>query len=139
VSRADGGLSISMTHTNINITGEPKMGQKKDDAESLKRTVASSLQVSDDASAAVQKTPWRVTLEQMKARITSEEFIHPNLIPHMTICILMIDNGYAVVGKSAPADPENFNEELGEQFAREDALRQIWPLEAYLMRERMML
>ena len=35
------------------------------------------------------------------------------------------------------ADAENFDKELGKKFAYEDALRQMWPLEAYLLRERM--
>jgi hypothetical protein len=53
--------------------------------------------------------------------------------------VLITDTGYALVGKSTPADAENFDEELGLKFAKEDAIRQMWPLEAYLLRERMTL
>lgn len=96
-----------------------------------------SLSESDRASAAVQKTPNRVTLESMVARIKHKSFLYPQTIPHMTICVLVLENGFSLVGKSAPADADNFDEELGRRFSYEDALRQMWPLEAYLLREYM--
>ena len=94
-----------------------------------------TLEQSEAAAAAVQKTPHRVTLEELEAKIASEEFVNPPSVPHMTICVLTTINGYALVGRSAPADPENFNEALQRKFAREDALRQLWPLEGYMLRE----
>lgn len=94
-----------------------------------------SLQSSEDSSRAVAKTPWRVNLDAMKKRVKSVEYIHPQSIPHMTIAVVILDNGYALQGKSAPADPANFNKPLGEQYAYEDALRQLWALEAYVMRD----
>lgn len=96
-----------------------------------------SLRISDEASKEVQKTPNRVTLDSMIAKIVTEDYIHPPTIPHMTICVITLANGFALVGKSAPADAENFNLELGRKFAKEDAIRQMWPLEAYALRERM--
>ena len=128
---------IVMTHTNIRC-GEPKMATEND-TERQARTGLSSLRISDQESAAVQKTQHRVTLDSMLAKIKGEEYLHPASIPHMTICILLTDNGFALVGKSAPADADNYNEELGNKFAKEDALRQMWPLEAYLLRERLSL
>jgi hypothetical protein len=108
------------------------------DKQRQQRTGPSSNELADQAAAAVQKTPNRVTLESLRAKIVNREFIHPTSIPHMTICVLMLENGFAVVGKSTPADAANFNPELGEKFALEDAERHIWPLEAYLLREKMM-
>jgi hypothetical protein len=96
-----------------------------------------SLRLSDDASRAVQKTPNRVSLDSMIEKIASEEYIHPTSLPGMTFCVMLMANGFAVVGKSAPADPANFNAELGRKFAREDAIRQLWPLEGYALRERL--
>lgn len=94
-----------------------------------------SLMASDEASAAVQKTPWRVSLDKMKERVASVEYIYPKSIPHMTVAIVLLDNGYALQGMSAPADADNFNEAKGQEFAYEDALRKLWPLEAYVMRD----
>lgn len=124
MNRSDAGVDIVMKHININ-TGETIMED--------------SLRVSDDAAKAVQKTRHRVALDDMLAKIANEEYIFPNTMPHMTICVLTTENGFALVGKSAPADPDNFDVDLGKKFAREDAIRQMWPLEAYLLRERMML
>jgi hypothetical protein len=42
-----------------------------------------------------------------------------------------------VIGKSAPASPENFNAELGKKFAYEDAVRQLWPLMGFALRDRL--
>jgi hypothetical protein len=55
----------------------------------------------------------------------------------LTICILVLKNGFTVVGKSACASPENFDRELGRKIAREDAKRQIWPLEGYLLKDKL--
>jgi Phage protein (N4 Gp49/phage Sf6 gene 66) family len=44
-----------------------------------------------------------------------------------TLCVLILRNGFVIVGKSACVNSENFNEEVGKQLAREDALRQIKP------------
>lgn len=96
-----------------------------------------SLQAGDAAAAAVAKTDRRVTLDAMLARIRHEQFINPESQPHMTICVMTLDNGFVLVGKSAPADPQNFDAELGAKFAREDCVRQMWPLEGYLLREQL--
>lgn len=55
----------------------------------------------------------------------------------LTICVLVLRNGYTIVGKSACASPENFNAELGRKIAREDARRQIWALEGYALRNKL--
>lgn len=96
---------------------------------------APGLEATDERSKAVQKTPWRVSLEMMKQRVISVEYIYPKLVPHMTIAVVTLDNGYALVGESAPADPLNFNEKLGQEYAYENAMKKLWPLEAYVMRD----
>jgi hypothetical protein len=96
-----------------------------------------SLRVSDEAAAAVQISPNRVTLDHLHSLIVSEEFLSPVSQPQLTICVLVLKNGFSVLGKSAVADPANFNAELGRRFAKEDAVRQMWPLEAYALRERL--
>ena len=55
----------------------------------------------------------------------------------LTVCVLVLKNGFTVVGKSACASPENFNAELGAKIAREDARKQIWALEGYLLRSKL--
>lgn len=96
-----------------------------------------SLERSDAEAAAVQKTPHRITLDWLQSRIVAEEVIHPMFAGHVTVCIAKLANGFVLVGKSAPVDPENFNAELGLKIAREDVIRQMWPLEGYALRERL--
>ena len=75
-----------------------------------------------------------VTKEQIESRIKSAEYsIHAGST--LTICVLTLENGFTVVGKSACAHAGNFNKELGEKIAYDDAFKQIWPLEGYLLRE----
>ena len=55
----------------------------------------------------------------------------------LTICVLTLRNGFTLVGKSACASPENFDLEIGGKIAREDARKQIWALEGYLLRSKL--
>lgn len=96
--------------------------------------MVSSLEVTDRESQAVAVAP-RVTLQSMEEKIAETEYVvHKNIL---TIAIVTMKSGFFVVGKSAPASPENFNAELGKKFAREDAIRQLWGYEGYLLRDRL--
>lgn len=86
-----------------------------------------SLESIDEKSEAVRKG-FRVTLAQMKARVAGQEFIHRD---HLTICVLTLDNGWFLVGKSAPVDPDNYDADHGRELAYDDALRGLWPLLAF--------
>ena len=97
-----------------------------------------SLETSDIQAAKAAKRPEnRISLDQIRAAISTTDYIHPPRHPHMTICLLTLNNGFVVIGKSAPADPENYDEALGDQFAYEDAVRQIWPLMAFSLRDKL--
>ena len=79
----------------------------------------------------------RVTLDGMKDKIKSEQYFHPDCAPHVTICVLEVENGFILVGHSAPADPANYDEGKGKTFAKDDALRELWALEGYLLRQKL--
>jgi hypothetical protein len=86
-----------------------------------------------EAESAANATAPRVTLESMQGKIVSEDYIvHEGIL---TLCILKMQNGFYVVGESAPASPANFNAELGRKFAYENAIRQLWKLEGYSLRD----
>jgi hypothetical protein len=109
---------------------------------------ASALHVSDEAAAAVAVAP-RVSLSDIEAAIAARyDFPADKAVAAigspvvdplklLTICILVMKNGFTVIGKSAPASPANFNEELGQRFAYEDAIRQLWPLMGFALRDRL--
>lgn len=61
----------------------------------------------------------------------------PEGLECMTICLITTVNGFTVIGKSAPASPANFDAAKGRELAHDDAVRQLWPLEGYLLRERL--
>ena len=76
----------------------------------------------------------KVTLEGIKAKIKDECFI---VLPdgRTTVCMLTLENGYTIKGMSACVDASNFNIDMGRKISYEDAVRQIWPLEGYLLAE----
>lgn len=53
----------------------------------------------------------------------------------LTICVIVLKNGFTVIGHSACASPENFNAEIGERIARENAERQVWPLLGFRLKD----
>jgi hypothetical protein len=115
---------IRHVHTNINTNHRsPKM--------------ADDLGITEDEAAAVAKTPNRVTLDDMLSKIEREEYYRPIYSQHVTVAVITMRNGYVLVGKSAPADPANYDYELGRKFAKEDAIRQLWSLEGYALREKL--
>lgn len=87
----------------------------------------------DQAQAIAEtKTAPKVTAESIKAKIGEVDYLRRG---RLTICIITMANGFHVVGKAAPASPENFDPEVGERYAYEDAFKQIWPLEGYALLE----
>lgn len=75
----------------------------------------------------------RVTQADLDKKVASAEF--HKLSPTLTVCVLTTQNGFQIVGKSACADPVNYNKELGEKISYDDAFKQLWALEGYLLRE----
>lgn len=76
----------------------------------------------------------RVTPERLDEVIVSEQYhVFPNTT--FTACLLTLANGYAVLGESACASPENFDAALGRKIARENARNKIWSLEGYLVKQ----
>ncbi len=55
----------------------------------------------------------------------------------LTICVLVLKNGFTVTGESACASPENYDKEIGERLALSDAKKKIWPLMGYELRTRL--
>lgn len=76
--------------------------------------------------------PNKVNITDMLARVKSTQYflMYDN---KTTFCALEMVNGYTVWGKSACVDPKEYNQALGEKYAYEDAIRNLWPLEGYLL------
>ena len=78
----------------------------------------------------------KLSTHDIESVIRSTEFI---FLPDgkTTVCQLTLNNGYTVIGVSACVDPANFDSQLGSKIARENAVKEIWPLEGYLLAQRL--
>ena len=82
------------------------------------------------------KTAPRLNPDMIDATIQSEQYhIFPGTT--LTVCALTLRNGFIVVGESAAASPENFDQAIGRKIARENARNKIWAFEGYLLREKL--
>lgn len=104
----------------------------------------------------------KVTIEDLEAEIASERYftaaegvegayhkrggVHPvgrtpsqeehTRLGLLTICVLVLKNGFTVVGTSACVNPGNFDEEKGREIAREKAVAGLWPLLGFRLADR---
>ncbi|MDE1545947.1 Gp49 family protein [Dechloromonas agitata] len=94
----------------------------------------------------------RITPAAIEANIEREHYInvgdaciHPvrpegaGLYPEdlLTICVIVLKNGFTVTGESACASPENFDDEIGRKIARQNAVAKVWPLMGYELRSKL--
>lgn len=106
------------------------------DAEAAAVAVAPRVTLADIEAAILERHDWnaghiaRLTIQPRPATM-------PDPLELLSICVLVMRNGFTVIGKSAPASPENFNAELGRKFAYEDAIRQLWPLMGFALRDKL--
>ena len=53
----------------------------------------------------------------------------------ITVCVLTLENGFTITGESACVSEENFDKDIGENIAYNNAKEKIWVLEGYLLKE----
>lgn len=70
----------------------------------------------------------RITLADLHARVVDTAYMRPLFDETVIICAVQLDNGFVLVGVSAPMDRANFDEDFGQQLAFDDAIRQAYPL-----------
>jgi Phage protein (N4 Gp49/phage Sf6 gene 66) family len=94
-----------------------------------------SLLTNEELDKALAASPAeRVTKEYMESRIASTDFTR--LAGTVTICSITLDNGYSVRGESACVNPENYNQQIGEKIAYDQAFGKLWPLFGFLLAEK---
>ena len=76
----------------------------------------------------------RVLPADIEAAIRTEKYLVEDTL---TICILVLQNGFRVTGESACAAPENFDAAKGRELARKAACEKIWPLLGYVLRDQL--
>jgi len=113
-----------------------------------------ALQVVDPGPDALEReiqakglTAPRVTKEDIEAEITHEHYFtaeqgarHPDAhnprdhgdvqpcLAHLTFCVLVLKNGFRVTGESACVSSENFDAQIGRDYARANAIEKMWLL-----------
>lgn len=78
----------------------------------------------------------RLTPELIDVTIKEVEY-HVFQNTCLTVCCMTLQNGFTVTGESACASPENFNKEIGEKIAFDNARNKIWVLEGYLLKQKL--
>lgn len=86
-----------------------------------------------------------MSVAQLHARHHEEDTLSEGFAPPvehnptelLTFCVVVLRNGFTVTGESACASPENFDAEIGRKIARQNAVQKIWPLEGYLLKQRL--
>jgi hypothetical protein len=96
----------------------------------------------------------RVTPQDIEANIESEHYFSaedgvfgslenshikecPDELSLLTFCVLILKNGFTVVGESACASPENFDAEIGRKIAKANAVQKVWPLMGYTLKQQL--
>jgi hypothetical protein len=134
-------------HTRYNVTGY----DVATDTHTLEKFVDEK-SIEQEIQAKGLSAP-RLTLKDIERVIVAEAYITGDAIPvwcaneglpngHipqsmecLTVCVLVLKNGFTVTGESACVSRENFNSELGRKAARQKAVDKIWALEGYLLKQ----
>ena len=77
----------------------------------------------------------RITPEMLEKTIVDEDY--HRLTDVLTVCVLTLKNGFTVTGESACASPENYDEEIGESIARDNAKEKIWVVMGFLLKDKL--
>jgi hypothetical protein len=103
----------------------------------MKTTVPNEPPLSLDEAKAVVATKQapRVTEESISAKIKNVAYM--KVMNCGTLCVITMENGWVSTGFSAPASPENYDEEVGKRYAYDNAFKPLWQLEGYLLREQL--
>lgn len=78
----------------------------------------------------------RVTTQDILNTIVGETY---TILPSgkVMVCELTLRNGYTVRGEAAVVSKKNFDEEIGKEISKSNALRKVWELEGYLLQEKL--
>lgn len=90
----------------------------------------------------------KITPEDVEAAIASEYYftaaeglagLGPKALEQVTFCVLVLRNGTKISGVNyGSIDPAQHSAEDGRKYARENAIKQIWPLLGYELRTKLL-
>jgi hypothetical protein len=74
----------------------------------------------------------KLTKEYIESLVVSTKYFYTDKV---TICVLTPKNGFEITAYSGTIDPENFDKEIGEKIAYNNAINILWGHEGYLATE----
>jgi len=80
----------------------------------------------------------RITMQDIEDSVKAIDY-HVFEETNLTVCLLTLKNGFSVIGESACVSPENFDVEIGEKIAMENAKSKIWALLGFALAEKLAL
>ena len=82
----------------------------------------------------------KLSVEYLKSIIKDVEYVTHKTKSGQILrwCIITVNNGFAITGKpSACVDPANDDVAIGEKVAYDNTFSNLWELEGYLLREKL--
>lgn len=76
-----------------------------------------------------------ILFEKDLERKIAKEMYHRFPGTNTIVCLLILENGYSLIGESSPRNSSNFNFDKGKQVSRRHAFSKIFALEGYLSRQ----
>jgi hypothetical protein len=70
--------------------------------------------------------PKKITLDEIKSKITNAEYMFPDSCKRMTIAVVTMENGFAISGQACATNIEDFSKEMGQKVALDDAIKRLW-------------
>ena len=58
-------------------------------------------------------------------------------VSQMTICVLLLKNGFTQMGESSCVNAHSFDAEIGKTVARQNAINKLWGLMGYALQEKL--
>lgn len=76
----------------------------------------------------------KVTQEMVDDFIVSE---HYQIMPSgkTMVCELILRNGFSIIGKNSCVSKENFQEDLGKQYSKDNAVQQVWSYLGFMLQQ----
>lgn len=83
-----------------------------------------------------REIPNPITKEFLEAEAQSVNFTH--ITGTLTHCAITVEGGFIFTGESACADPANYDEVKGQQYAHENAISKMWLPYGFLLKHQLM-
>ena len=121
-----------------NITSPRPVTDETIEQEIVRKGLTAPRVTPDDVEAAIASEHYFTATEALVGQTRGPEWqATPKELDLLTICVLVLHNGFTVTGESACASPENFDAEVGRKIARQKAVEKVWPLLGFRLRDQL--